>query len=136
MIWSQRGILCRSLVVTVLVAVLALPAAAAVTARTVTVGAAANGKSLTLKKGDTLVVRLSANPSTGYDWAIGSKPNALRLVKRTYLGAPPQRPGQGGTDIFRFSVRSGKGKLKLVYRRSWEKEIPPIRSFELTVHAS
>jgi inhibitor of cysteine peptidase len=132
---SQRRFLCRSLVVAALLAAFALPAAA-VTARTVTVGATANGKSLVLKRGDTLVVRLSANPTTGYDWAIDSRPNSLRLVKRTYLGAPPQRPGQGGTDVFRFSVRSGKGKLKLIYRRAWEKGIPPIQSFALTIRAS
>jgi inhibitor of cysteine peptidase len=114
---------------------MALPTGAAA-ARTVTVGAAANGKSLVLKKGDTLVVRLAANPTTGYDWAIARKPTALKLVKRTYLAASPMRIGQGGTDVFRFSVRSGQGRLELVYRRSWEKGKAPLRTFLLKIRAS
>jgi len=125
-----------SLIATALLVAVVLPACAAAAARTVTVGAAANGKSLELKSGTTLVVRLAANPTTGYDWAVVSKPKALKLVKRTYLAAPPMRIGQGGTDVFRFSVRSGRGRLKLVYRRSWEKGKAPLRTFLLGIRAS
>jgi predicted secreted protein len=81
---------------------IALPAGAAVASRTVTVGSPANGKTVELKKGDTLVVRLAANPTTGYDWAVVSKPRALKLVKSTFLAPHSQAIGQGGTDVFRF----------------------------------
>lgn len=136
MIQRDAGRFRWSLIATALLVAVVLPACAAAAARTVTVGAAANGKSLELKSGTTLVVRLAANPTTGYDWAVVSKPKALKLVKRTYLAAPPMRIGQGGTDVFRFSVRSGRGRLKLVYRRSWEKGKAPLRTFLLGIRAS
>jgi inhibitor of cysteine peptidase len=113
--------------------VFALGAGTAAAARVVSVGASANGKSFELKRGDTLVVRLDANPTTGYDWAIVGKPKCLRLVGRSFVAPPPGLVGAGGTDVFRFSVKKGRGKLQLVYRRSWEKGIPPLRSFALTI---
>jgi len=135
LIRSQAGRFRRPLVATAVLVAIALPAAAAA-ARTLTLGAAANGKSLELNPGDTLIVRLAANPTTGYDWALVSKPKVLKLVKRTYLAAPPMRIGQGGTDVFRFSVRSGQGRLELAYRRSWEKGQAPLRTFLLRIRAS
>jgi inhibitor of cysteine peptidase len=133
---SHAGRFGRPLVVIALLVAASLPAGTAAAARTVKVGAAANGKSLELKPGDTLAVRLAANPTTGYDWAVACKPKALELVKRTYLASPPLRIGQGGTDVFRFSVRSGRGRLELVYRRSWEKAKAPLRTFLLGIRAS
>jgi inhibitor of cysteine peptidase len=132
---SRTGCFYWPLVALALLVAIALPTVAEA-ARTVIVRAGANGKSLALKPGDTLVVRLAANPSTGYDWAFVSRPKALKLVKRTYLAAPPVRVGQGGIDVFRFSVRSGQGRLKLVYRRSWEKGVPPLHTFLLKIRAS
>ena len=138
MIRSHAGLFRRSLVATTLLVAIALPAGAAVAARTVTVGAAANGKTLVLKKGDTLVLRLASNPTTGFGWWVVSKPKALKLLERTFVmsGKPPHPPGQGGTSVFRFSVRSGQGRLKLVYRRSWEKGTPPSHSFALSIRAN
>ena len=135
LIRNHAGRLRRPLVATALLVAIALPAGAGAAARTVTVGAAANGKSLELKPGTTLIIRLTANPSTGYDLVVASKPKVLTLIKRTYLAAPPMRIGQGGTDVFRFSVRSGRGRLKLVYRRSWEKGKAPLRAFLLGIRA-
>lgn len=136
MIRSRAGSLLLTIVAAALIVAIALPAGAAVVSRTVTVGSAANGKSLELKKGDTLVVRLAANPTTGYDWAIVSKPKALELVKSTFLVPHSNAVGQGGTDVFRFSVRSGQGRLELAYRRSWEKGIAPAHTFRLEIRAS
>jgi len=127
-----------AIVATALIMAIALPVGVAVASRTVTVGAAANGKSLVLKKGDTLVVRLAANSTTGYGWWVVSKPKVLKLLKRTYVmsGKPPYPPGRGGTSVFRFSVRSGQGRLKLVYRRSWETGIASANTFQLKIRAS
>jgi predicted secreted protein len=42
--------------------------------------------------------------------------------------------GAGGQLIFRFvPCEVGSVHLKLVYRRPWEKEIPPTKVFEVTV---
>jgi predicted secreted protein len=108
-------------------------ASGAIAGRTTTVGIAWNGKEIKLNSGDTLVVRLAGNATTGFRWSIVSRPKALRLVRSTYLTSPPGRIGQGGTFSFRLSALGGRGTLKLAYRRPWENGKPPAQSFSIEV---
>jgi inhibitor of cysteine peptidase len=114
---------------------LALGAGGALAGRTVTVGASADGTSLRLEQGDTLVVRLAGNMSTGYRWEIASRPSALRRLGSSYetRKSTPPMAGQGGTFVFRFAARTGHGALRLVYHRPWEKQAPPLKTFTLRV---
>jgi inhibitor of cysteine peptidase len=120
---------------TAAVVVLALGAGTALAGRTVTIGSSSNGKSLSLKKGDTLVVRLAGNVSTGYSWEIAKLPSSLRRLGSGYetRKTTPPMPGQGGTFVFRFAARPGHGALRLVYRRPWEKQTPPLKTFTVTI---
>jgi inhibitor of cysteine peptidase len=102
---------------------------------TITVGQAANGKTIHPRAGDTLIVRLPGNPTTGYRWSVSRTPAPLRLLASSYVPSPPKRLGQGGTFVFRFRVRAGHGTLTLVYRRPWEKSKPPLRSYSLLVRS-
>jgi inhibitor of cysteine peptidase len=117
------------------VAVLALGAGAALAGRTVTVGAGWNGNSVSLERGDTLVVRLAGNATTGYAWRIASAPRSLRKLGSSYLvrKTTPPLVGRGGTYVFRFAARPGHGTLRLIYQRPWEKRTPPLRTFTLRV---
>jgi inhibitor of cysteine peptidase len=101
--------------------------------RTITVGPKANGTVVRPQVGDTLVVRLPGNATTGYRWAVVGAPSVLRPLSSAYVVASPGRLGQGGTYVFRFRVRSGSGLLRLDYRRPWEKGTPPLRTFRLTI---
>ena len=114
-----------------LTAGLALAPAAA--AATVTVGPSANGSTRALRSGDTLVVRLPGNPTTGYRWTVTARPAALRPAGSSYVAPPKGRLGQGGTYVFRFTARGGAGKLRLAYARPWEKGKPPLQTFRLAV---
>jgi predicted secreted protein len=105
----------------------------ALAAIVVVVGAAANGTAVGLHRGDTLVVRLGGNPTTGYRWSPTHVPPPLRLVSSRYVAPTPQRLGQGGTYVFRFRTVAGTGRLSLAYARPWERAKPPLRSFVLTV---
>jgi predicted secreted protein len=52
----------------------------------------------------------------------------------TYHPSSPGMIGSGG--VFRFvfkAIRKGRATVKLVYRRSWEEGIPPIRTAVLKV---
>jgi inhibitor of cysteine peptidase len=131
---ATRCVLCAAMAILLLVT----PsfASSAISGRTVTVGVAWNGKEITLKSGDELVVRLAGNATTGYRWAIVSKPKALTLIRSTYLTSPPGRIGQGGTFSFRLRAETGRGTLKLAYRRSWEKGKAPAQSFSIKVRVS
>lgn len=88
----------------------------------VTIDETSAGKTVSLKVGDTLEVRLEGNPSTGYEWSVAAPSgSALTQVgertfvsKSTLLGAP-------GVYIFRFKAESkGTEELVFTYKRAWE----------------
>lgn len=114
----------------------ALPGA---TAGTITVGPAANGSQRTLHRGYRLVVRLPANPSTGYGWTVRSSMRpVLSFTGRSYV--PPGgdgRAGAAGTAVIRFrALAAGRTVLRITYARAWEKGVPPARTFTLTVRVA
>ena len=83
-------------------------------ARTVLVTDANNEKAVTLAPGDTLVVRLAANVTTGYSWNVVYDPTGPLTLsgKPRYVETPhaPGIVGSGGTSEFRFAVpRSADG---------------------------
>lgn len=94
----------------------------------------------TLAAGDTLVVTLRANPSTGYSWALITAPAAAVLAasgEPTYspdrTGGTPM-PGAGGTATFRFAaVAAGSTRVVLAYRRGWETDVPPVETVTVDV---
>ena len=99
--------------------------------RTVTL--AQSGSSIDLRVGDTLLVALEGNPTTGFDWAlVGSASPALDLVERTF--APSSTAlGASGTVTYRFKAAAqGNTDLVINYSRSFE-SVPPERTFKLTV---
>ena len=110
-----------------------------------TVTDAQNGSALTLKAGETLIVRLNSNPSTGASWAfVDMSQMPIRLVSRRYLAAKPANSsdapimGGGGIEEWKFVV-SGRASyarssyLKLLYLRSFEKGIKNARLWEIKV---
>lgn len=96
-----------------------------------------NGKDIDLPAGDTLVVRLKSNPSTGYSWAIKGDPSPLRLGKSS-TKKNSQTGHAAGTPVtqeFRLSATSaGLASLTLEYRRPWEYTAGPARKFHVQVN--
>ena len=104
----------------------------------VVVTAADDGRDVEVTEGQTLVVRLQANPSTGYGWQV-VEPEGGEILRQTddgefqpdsnLLGAP-------GTQILRFEpVHEGDTTLKLEYCRPWEPAAEPAQEFRLQVKA-
>ncbi len=95
-----------------------------------------NGKLVELTVGNTLIVELPGNPTTGYMWETGSV-NASVLKQDE--GAAKFKPdttltGAPGKVILRFKATGpGKTTLKLVYRRSWEKGVAPVKTYQADV---
>ena len=92
--------------------------------------------SVRLQVEDTLVVRLAANPGTGYAWARSATPTLLQLVDSTMIAtAAGDRVGAPGEQLFRFIARAGGGaELSFHYRRPWETNAPAADSVRMTVH--
>jgi inhibitor of cysteine peptidase len=73
----------------------------------VTATAADAGSAFTLVTGDTLVVRLDANPTTGYDWRVMSTNEALLpAAGEAVYASSADLPGAGGVDTFRFLAKA------------------------------
>jgi len=96
-----------------------------------------SGTTVEMKNGHHLDVVLDANPTTGYEWKIMNMDTTiLALIVTEYQPdeAPPGLLGAGGKSTFHFkSENSGETLLKIIYHRSFEVNIPPVDTFELTV---
>jgi predicted secreted protein len=92
------------------------------------------GLAVQLKSGDVLEVRLSSNPTTGYEWYV--HPQSTKLLKLTGQSQTDAAPGEGRptVQIFKFAPNGkGTGTLLLHYVRSWEKPDPNEEQFSLQV---
>ncbi len=113
----------------------ALVAASGHRGMTVRLGHADSGSTITLHTGETLEIVLPANPTTGYTWEV--KPGSETLLKQQ--GEPTftsdsKALGSEGRMIFRFDVVAvGKGSLVLLYRRTFEPEVKPLRTFGIRI---
>lgn len=84
-----------------------------------------------------LVVALSGNPTTGYEWNCAATGECLSGGDCEYVQYPADEGmvGVGGVFIFRFTPKSaGSETLRFTYARCWEKE--PLQSIEYVVTVS
>jgi len=118
--------------VTLLLFVLCAPSAFAATK---VVTDADKGGTVAIKMGDTLEVRLNANPSTGYMWYLLKQSTALlKLSGQSQTEATQPGVGRPIYQIFKFQATgSGSGVLLLHYVRSWEKPSADDQQYNLKV---
>lgn len=101
-------------------------------------------KVTSVRCGQTVEIRLSANATTGYQWAetsmntFSNAPVVLERAGTTYLPDKSDKNavGVGGTYVSKFkAVGKGKVKLTLQYLRPWEGQSSAVKtlSFEITV---
>lgn len=100
-----------------------------------------DGKTVSARVGQQIVVSLAGNPTTGYSWALAAlEGDAVRQVgKIAYRQRPTGRPmvGVGGTFTATFqAAKVGKATIRLAYRRPWEKGKAPVKTFALTVEVA
>jgi inhibitor of cysteine peptidase len=97
-----------------------------------------NGKTLKIKVGDVIRVKLKSNRTTGYSWALNGKTDEKVLksgeVEYKVDEHPAGMVGVGGNDFCTFTaIAAGKTEIALGYARPWEKDKDPAQSFKLTV---
>ena len=101
------------------------------------------GQTIKLNVSDSIQIKLEGNPTTGYIWMLNDIPkdgNIVVLVPENkegkYVSGSSRLLGAGGTFVFDFNaVASGKTKVSLEYKRSWEK-VKAIKTFEITVEVA
>jgi len=92
-----------------------------------------NGKTITVRAGDTFKVRLDENPTTGYSWnlTVGS---GLQVVGDRYLPNATGLLGSGGYHEWTImALRPGTYNVSGIYKRPWEPLAGNERRYGLTV---
>jgi inhibitor of cysteine peptidase len=84
----------------------------------------ADDTSISVKSGETFVVKLEANPTTGYEWSAAiSDESVVTLEKSDYVPDDTSGDvvGSGGMQTLTFKAqKSGTATIDLVYQQSWE----------------
>lgn len=103
--------------------------------KTVTLGQADNGSTVQLSVGDSLVISLPGNPTTGFNWLVASADgNILQQKGDVAFKTSSSALGAGGTITLSFqAVAAGETPLVLQYKRAWETGTPPEQTFGITI---
>ena len=94
-----------------------------------------NNQIVELQVGQKADLVLDENPTTGYRWEIASMDKAvLKQAEEPEFKPDSEAIGAGGEKTFHFkAVAPGRTTLKLIYHRSWETSVPPVKTFEATI---
>ncbi len=98
-----------------------------------------SGKEVTVAVGDSLIVTLESNPSTGFSWALADNSDERVLQQVDHEFVPPETtgtpvPGQGGEEVWTFrALKEGTSTISMEYIRPWEEDAEPAETFGLTV---
>ncbi|SRR6056297_1577466 len=97
-------------------------------------------KTFEAKKGEEIMIKLDANPSTGYNWSIANEidNSVVKLVKESYKPdkVPENRNivGSGGTKIFVFKgLKRGNAYVHLEYKRQGMPETDKTKVFLIKI---
>ncbi|MCO8170676.1 protease inhibitor I42 family protein [Pseudomonas sp. 21LCFQ02] len=93
---------------------------------------------LTLSTGQTLILSLPSNPTTGYRWQVrDAAPGVLRSLGPEVYNADQSKElvvGNGGQSVWRFKADSaGTGNLSLTYQQAWDADSAPQERFECVI---
>ncbi len=101
----------------------------------VELGAADAGHTIVVRAGGQLQVVLEGNPTTGFLWEVASVDAViLKPTGEPQFKADSSLVGSGGKVTLTFdALAPGKTTLQLVYRRPFEKGVPPIKTFQAEV---
>ena len=104
-------------------------------AKEVKLDASANGRQVELQKGQTLVITLESNPTTGFRWEVVElEESILRQMGEPEFQSESEAIGAPGVEILRFqATKAGQTALQLVYHRPWEEGEEPLETFSLQV---
>ena len=91
-------------------------------------------ENITVKKGQEFTIILESNPTTGYQWIPTFNTSIIKLVSHNFQPSTTKLMGSPGTDIFKFkATNQGTESLKMIYKRSWEKEFVKEKVFVIKV---
>ena len=96
----------------------------------------AGDSTVTVSPGQTFLIALDSNPTTGYSWSAlpGFDTAVIAVDGSSYRGPGQAPPGAGGTQILVLrALAPGTTKLRLGYARPFEKGVPPVKRAEFSI---
>jgi inhibitor of cysteine peptidase len=132
---NMHGSYSYTFTVVALILTLSLSACGSSAAKSVAVGEKDANSTVSLRVGDALEVILQGNPTTGYQWERASgEDTILKQVGDPEFNPDSSALGSGGKVTLRFEAgAAGQTVLRLIYHRSFEPDVPPLKTFEVTV---
>jgi inhibitor of cysteine peptidase len=93
------------------------------------------GSQVELRVGDSFEVMLAGNPTTGYQWEVSELDTSIvKQVGEAAYEPASSATGAGGHFTYQFqAVNAGQTPLRLVYRRPFETDTPPVQTFDIQV---
>jgi inhibitor of cysteine peptidase len=93
------------------------------------------GKIISMRTGGTLAIALQGNTTTGFNWIPAPQdPVLLNQLGEAQVTPESDQLGAPQTIVLQFeAVAHGQTVLRLNYRRSWETDLAPEKTFEVTV---
>lgn len=93
------------------------------------------GTTVHVKQGGIVNITLEGNPTTGYTWEVApGGSGVLEQQGEATFKADSSALGSGGMMTLQFkAAQAGTTDLKLVYHRTFEPNVAPLHTFEVTI---
>ncbi len=88
------------------------------------------------KEPQTATLKLSANPTTGYEWSFTQTPTSIDISSEYVQGAAEEEMvGVGGIETFTLTpTKAGSTELNFYYKQPWDEDSLDTRlTYEVTV---
>lgn len=97
-----------------------------------------DGKTVTIAKGQNVVLKLQSNPTTGYRWKVVSTDRTFGYPATTRFLANGDGVGAAGVERMTWKTSgpldmTGTHEVKLEYKRPWEENASPAKTFSFKV---
>ncbi len=101
-------------------------------------GEADSGRTILVERGETFVVELPSNPSTGYTWSLKRLNSAIvqQVGSPVFIPASDSEGlvGVGGMEVWTFRAGGwGDARMEFAYQRAWEGESSAVREVHYSV---
>ena len=90
-------------------------------------------KTVAVAAGDTVEIQLPENATAGYRWTLETSDKSVcEVIADERHGPDNLVPGAPGRHVWRLkAAHAGDCKIEIAYRRAWQGDTPPARTFKL-----
>ena len=93
-------------------------------------------KTVGLRMGQLLRLKLDSNPTTGYSWDIASMADSgvVRQFGKMHYVRVGEMMGSGGYQLYRIKpLKQGTATIRFEYKRPWEKDTEPAKKHTVRI---